>query len=464
MMTRDESLADRAVEVLRRNDSGRFVKPGPSVYPFQWNWDSALVAIGLARVAPERGRAEVRSLLRGQWADGMVPHIVFHPQDVDYSPGPEVWGSAECPDAPGIPTSGITQPPVLATAVRALHEADPDRRFLQEVIPAIDAWHRWLHRERSLDNSGLVAILHPWESADNAPRFDAALARIGAGDALSFARSDRRHVEAAQRPTDLDYRRYMAIVEGLRRYRYRPSSLGEAPFAYVDLCFNAVLAVAEADLAWLFGQIGEEGKRARAAAARLHAALSECWDDHAAAYRQADLHGDEVISDTVADLFPLYAGVPDGRQARRLLDECLWSPDRFGPSPESPWAVTTVSKASPAFGSRRYWRGPVWINVNWFLVRGRVGGMPPMRRRGRRRSRAAVGALRDRTRRRPAGAGPLLSHARHPAASRALAGDTAAHEGRRAARRSGVRSHLRRVACRSLLRASAGVDRAGHPG
>ncbi len=370
MMTPDESLAGRAVEVLRRNDSGSFVKPGPSVYPFQWNWDSALVAIGLARVAPERGRAEVRSLLRGQWADGMVPHIVFHPQDVDYSPGPEVWGSAECPDAPGIPTSGITQPPVLATAVRALHEADPDRRFLQEVIPAIDAWHRWLHRERSLDNSGLVAILLPWESADNAPRFDAALARIGARDALSFARSDRRHLEAAERPTDLDYRRYMTIVEGLRRHGYRPSSLREASFAYVDLCFNAVLAVAESDLAWLFSEIGRDGERAASAAARLRTAIGDRWDEDEAAYQQADLHGDRATTETVADLFPVYAGVPDERQARRLFNESLWSPERFGPSVEAPWAVTTVSKSSRNFDALCYWRGPVWINVNWFLVRG----------------------------------------------------------------------------------------------
>jgi glycogen debranching enzyme len=32
--------------------------------------------------------------------------------------------------------------------------------------------------------------------------------------------------------------------------------------------------------------------------------------------------------------------------------------------------VTTVSKSSPDFDARRYWRGPVWISINWFLVRG----------------------------------------------------------------------------------------------
>lgn len=368
-MTSVQSLAARAAEVLRRNDTGLFVKPGPRVYPFQWNWDSALVAIGLARFDPDRGRSEVRSLLRGQWTDGMVPHIVFHPQSIDYSPGPEIWASSECQGAPGVETSGITQPPVLASAVRVLHEANSDRAFLEEVLPAIDAWHRWLERARSFDDSGLVAILHPWESADNAPRFDTALARIDPRE-LTFTRTDRRHVDAAERPTDLEYSRYLSIVEQLREHGYRPPSRSEAPFAYVDLCFNAVLAVAESDLAWLFGEIGGGGERAAARAARVRAALAARWDEKQAAYRQRDLHGDDRTTDTVADLFPLYAGVPDQRQARKLFAESLWSPERFGPSEDAPWAVTTVSKASPAYDPRRYWRGPVWINVNWFLVRG----------------------------------------------------------------------------------------------
>jgi glycogen debranching enzyme len=370
-VTNLNQLADRALSVLRRNDTGLFTKPAPAVYPFQWNWDSALVAIGLARVDVARGRQEVRALLRGQWADGMVPHIVFHPSDVDYAPGPEIWDSAACPGAPRVGTSGLTQPPVLASAIRALHEASPDARFLEEVLPGVDAWHVWLLRERDLDGSGLVAILHPWESADNAPRFDRALARVEPDGAPAFARTDRRHLAAAERPTDRDYTRYMAIVGSLRRCGYRPRTLAETPFAYVDLSFNSVLATAEADLAWLWTELGEEGARASASAARLREALAARWDEDAAAYRELDLHGGEAeVTGNVGELFPLYAGAPEARQARRLFDQALWAPGRYGPSPQAQWAVTTVSKASPDFDPRRYWRGPVWININWFLVRG----------------------------------------------------------------------------------------------
>jgi len=364
------SLADDALAVLDRNDMGEFVKPSQRLYPWQWNWDSAFVVIGLAGVAPERARTEVRSLLRGQWADGMVPHMVFHPQPVAYWPGPEVWDSGGCEGAPDVATSGLTAPPVLATAVRVLHEAAPDRAFLDEVIPKLEAWHRWFHRERKDAGSGLMAIFHGWESADNAPRFDRALARIDIEGVERIQRTDTQQVAADERPSDLDYRRYLALVHWLRERDYRPEVPASAPFAYVDLPLNSILAVAEDDLASLQEEAGADPQRASAAAAGLRRALGAMWDEDAGAYRERDLHGGEGVTGTVADLFPMYAGVPDERQARRLVDEHLLAPERHGPAPTAPWAVTTVSKSSPDYDPRNYWRGPVWINVNWFLVRG----------------------------------------------------------------------------------------------
>ena len=362
-----ERLIEQARAVLAANDMGLFVRPGRDLYPHQWNWDSALIAIGLAGVDPARGRAEVRSLLRGQWKDGMVPHIVFHVASADYSPGPELWGSAACEGAPEVATSGITQPPVLATAVRVLHEADPDPRFLEEVVPALERWHRWLHAART-NEDGLVVILHPWEGADNSPRFDAALARIAVDESTAIERTDRRVVAADQRPTTSDYLRYRYLVEHLREREYRPASLEAEPFVFVDLTFNSILATAEDDLAALWRELGEDGRRAQDAAQRIRAAVSERWDGERALYVEDD--SDETAGETIDGLFPLYGRVPTAAQARRLFDEALWAPDRFGPGPKAPWPVTSASKASPAFDARRYWRGPVWVNVNWFLVRG----------------------------------------------------------------------------------------------
>ena len=235
------------------------------------------------------------------------------------------------PGRTAVATSRLIAPPVLATAVRVLHDAAPDRGFLDEVVPKLDASHRWFHRERTHAESGLMVIHHGWESADNAPRFDRALARIDISGVKPIERTDTLQVAADERPTELDYLRYLALVQWLRERGYRPRPPSSAPFAYLDLPLNSILAVAEDDLASLQDAVGADGERARTAAARLRTALGAMWDERAGAYRERDLHGEERVTETVADLFPLYAVVPDERQARRLADDQLLSPERYGP-------------------------------------------------------------------------------------------------------------------------------------
>ena len=42
----------------------------------------------------------------------------------------------------------------------------------------------------------------------------------------------------------------------------------------------------------------------------------------------------------------------------------------FGLSDESLTPVPSYDRYGFAFFSTRYWRGPVWTNINWFLMRG----------------------------------------------------------------------------------------------
>ncbi|MCA1717305.1 MAG: hypothetical protein LC781_10905, partial [Actinobacteria bacterium] len=42
------ALARDAAKVLRKNDMGGWTKAAPELYPHQWSWDSAFIAIGLA--------------------------------------------------------------------------------------------------------------------------------------------------------------------------------------------------------------------------------------------------------------------------------------------------------------------------------------------------------------------------------------------------------------------------------
>src|SRR5690606_22660848 len=152
--------------------------PTKGLYPFQWNWDSCLTALGLAHLDEDRAWTEIETPIAHQWPDGMVPHNVFHVADDGYIPGPDAWN----PRRPA-PTSGITQPPVAGFAVRRLYERAADKAAAAEraraLLPRIDAWHRWFYDMRDPRGEGLVAILHPWESGrDNSVDWDSAFERV----------------------------------------------------------------------------------------------------------------------------------------------------------------------------------------------------------------------------------------------------------------------------------------------
>ena len=122
------------MEVLQRNSRGAFTVPAHGLYPYQWLWDSAFIALGWTQVDWERAWQELLCLFDyGQGPDGMLPHIVFHEQSRDYFPGPDVWGR-EARAQPA--TSGITQPAVAGFAVNRLYERAKDKALAGEMVRA----------------------------------------------------------------------------------------------------------------------------------------------------------------------------------------------------------------------------------------------------------------------------------------------------------------------------------------
>ena len=117
------NMNERARAVLRGNDRGGYTIPTDGLYPYQWNWDSAFSALGFATFDRARAWEELEKLFEAQWPNGMVPHIIFRADEPDYFPGPSIWQANMGP----MPSSGISQPPVVASVVRALAEAEPER-------------------------------------------------------------------------------------------------------------------------------------------------------------------------------------------------------------------------------------------------------------------------------------------------------------------------------------------------
>jgi glucosylglycerate hydrolase len=61
-----EELVAQAGRILRRNDMGGWTRAAPRLYPHQWSWDSAFIAIGLAHLDTRRAAQELRTLFAHQ--------------------------------------------------------------------------------------------------------------------------------------------------------------------------------------------------------------------------------------------------------------------------------------------------------------------------------------------------------------------------------------------------------------
>jgi glycogen debranching enzyme len=334
-----------------------FVCPSSRSYPFQWFWDSSFHAIALLSVDHELAKQEIRCLLQGAQPDGFIPHMLLWEKKFH---GPAL---AEYSIVLADPFYTATvQPPVLARAVWRVYQATKDRDFLLEVLPATMRYFRWLKAYRDPDDDQLIAIIQPDESGlDASPKYDV----------LMNLRDLPPEQVRPQLTANMD-----RIFSAYEAHREDPARLlGLDVFNWEDVMTNSIYADGLQCLGALCREAGyppAEAAEFERRGRRVLGALEEkCWDERSGVFW--DLYGYEETHAhtlTFTSLFPLIVDSLDRHMVYRLVEEHLLNEQEFW----LPYPIPSVAATEPTFDPQHLtgvtWRGPTWVNSNWYLYWG----------------------------------------------------------------------------------------------
>ena len=357
-------LKEKALEVLRHNlEEGydprykrryRYVAPSKQRYHWQWFWDSCFHAIALSHLDIELAKNELINLVAAQEKDGFIGQITYWGR----SPLIPLWGYLHSRYSLRPRHTELIQTPLLAQAVYQVYSRSEDASFLEDMVPRLDRYYRWLAAHRDPDGDSLISVISPYETGmDHKPAFD---------EALGLKRANRITLELKNCVLDLSH-----LTLG-RNYSLA-SIFDRDSFSCEDVMVNCVYAQALSVMGKLHREMGTEDKAEAysSMAQRVEeAVLEKCYDASAGAY--FDLYSRQerklrVL--TVTALFPLILETISPVRVKELVDRHLLNEDEFWLE----YPVPSVSKSEEAFHpgwNYTLWRGPTWLNANWFLAGG----------------------------------------------------------------------------------------------
>ena len=217
--------------------------------------------------------------------------------------------------------SDVTQPQVLAWGVWSVYKKTGDKKFLKESVDTLEKYLEWDMEHRDKNGNGLLEWFTEPEDTncrcgesglDNSPRFDF--------------------------DEDMD-------------------AVDFSVFAAHDALY----------LSYIFKELGEKAKSEKWE--KIYVGIKDkinelMWDEEDGVYydRLFDGHLSEVL--TPVSFLPLFAGIPSKEQAERMIKvltdkSLLWT--------EFP--LSSVAKTHSTY-STDMWRGGVWLNYNYFIIKG----------------------------------------------------------------------------------------------
>jgi hypothetical protein len=320
----DSGFSSEVRAVMDQNwvEECSFTAPNRTTYPWMWLWDSSFHSIVYATLGDERAMREARSIFRWQTTDGMVPHMGYQSD--------EAFGKLSWSGSGG---SVITQPPMYGHMLRVLHSYGFD---VSSLLSNATAGIRFLLDRRRLP-SGLIGIVHPWESGtDNSPRWDG-----WCGDGANSRQ----------------WRQKKSRMVGTLDVNSQGTALSNPLFEVAPASFNALVAFNALELSHL-----THDQDMQSDAMELSKILDQCFVPELNTWADSDAEGSFTSSVRTLDaLLPALVSPNTGR-VREILGQ-LADRDAFG----ADYGPTGVDKREVSFDPDAYWRGGAWPQLTYLL-------------------------------------------------------------------------------------------------
>lgn len=376
--------------VLDRNDRGDHTIPSSGMYGKDlwggqdhqkaWLWDNAFHARGLMHRDPLRAAEELDYMFEAQWQNGMIPHMRFAKFSIDRV----LWSSRFLnKNAPKrMPTSGITQPPVMAESAQLVADkmdSESRERFIMHAFPYLVRYHQWIYNERNEADNGLFSVVHPWETGmDNSPIYMVPMRSMEwgrLGSLVHFAynhiahrfRPDLRYAPPSQRASADEGTLISKATASLIRNRYDHKRLDENhPIKIEDVHMSSILiannrAIAEMSEEYKLPIDDELMENMR----KTPESLESLYDEQDKLYYSRDVRTGELIRiPTSGSIMPLYAGTSPTDRIDALASHL-----QPGGLIHSAYPVPSVSPESQYYQQDNYWHS-TWVNMNRLIATG----------------------------------------------------------------------------------------------
>ncbi len=294
--------------VITPSMARRSERKDDAFFPGIWNWDSAFHMMGVARFDPELAREQMKAFFLFQKENGMLPDLIRLPS-----------GGNRIEDHSG-------KPPVWAWALQQADRHCPDDEFLSTVYPKLAKNESFWRTERFREKDGLFfySTSREGEMRDTYIRWES-----GLDDSVRF---DGGVIEFLY-PVDLN--------------------------CFMISFYQAMNAFARRLGLWRDAELWLERKTALSERIR-----SVLWCEEDACFWDRNFRDNSFVRVvTPAIYMPLWAGIATPEQAG-ALERFARDPDKLYP------CMPTVAFDHPKMDVHGYWRGPVWLNVAYFAIKG----------------------------------------------------------------------------------------------